>query len=180
MLHHRDGRWESVRIQSTADLHAVTMATHGQGWAAGAWGTILHFAGGTWTKQPTPVAETLRAVAQMHAGEAWAVGNQGRMLHFTDGVWRQAASLTGDDLYSVALDDAQGEGWAIGGTCTPEGTCSSTFLRYGGGIWSRIEEFGSFPPTAMDMAQGAGWAVGGLIGGTLYRLDADAWSTTAG
>ena len=121
----RDGHCTLVDIATNA---------HGDTWAVGSAGTILHESGGVWSAVPSPTRETLNAVSVTPSGDAWAVGgfdqsDQGVILHERGGKWTVVTSPTSKRLYGVvALSDT--EAWAVG--------LDGVILRYTNGAWRLV------------------------------------------
>ena len=99
------------------DLYAVKLASGGQAWAVGAYGTILHSTddGRTWTRQVSPTTEPLFGVDLVDDQHGWIVGRAGIVLGSTDGgaTWRQQSSGTDKHLFDVDFVDEK-FGCAVG------------------------------------------------------------------
>jgi hypothetical protein len=91
------------------------------GWAVGDFEVILHTTNGgvSWHLQTASTASPgFNAVAFTNAQSGWVVGYGGTILHTADGgaSWLPQASRTSQDLFGVAVADAQSAWAGRGGT----------------------------------------------------------------
>lgn len=108
----------STSAAVTADhLYGTSLLSNGEGWAAGAFGTILYTRDGgvTWYPQTSGVTEPLFDIDFADAQHGWAVGRSGRVLGTHDGgkTWRAQASATTNHLFEVVALGRQ-RAWAVG------------------------------------------------------------------
>lgn len=159
--------WENPLPQGN-DLRRA-WAAHGQLFAVGRVGTILHFDGSLIASESYEplgelVAPDLLAVWGTDPDDAWTAGRSGVLLHRSSGLWTRVAADTTEDLYS-GWSQSKASAWVVGThgtvlrfdgrTWTPEHTDSAAMLR---GIWGQGAEL---------------WAVGEA--GTIMHREGALW-----
>ena len=121
-------------MRLTDHLYATRFIDADNGWAVGAFGTIVHTrdGGATWHPQVSHTVEHLFGVDFSDARDGWIVGRLGTILHTRDGgdTWESQASGNEQHLFSVKALDAQ-RAWAVGDF----GTILTT--RDGGKSWEK-------------------------------------------
>ncbi len=104
-------------VRLTDNLYGTRFITAEEGWAVGAFGTILHTRDGgqSWRLQLSRTMEQLFSVDFADTQNGWVVGRSGLALHTTNGGQTWVTQPTGSErhLFKVAALDPQ-HAWAIG------------------------------------------------------------------
>ena len=104
-------------IRVTDNLYGARFVDADNGWAVGAFGTIVRTrdGGNTWRPQVSHTTEQLFSVAFADAQHGWIAGRSGLILHSGDGGdnWRAQPSGTDRHLFKVEVLDRQ-RAWAVG------------------------------------------------------------------
>jgi len=158
-------------IRVTDNLYGAKFVDVDNGWAVGAFGTIVRTrdGGNTWRPQVSHTVEHLYSVDFADAQHGWAVGRVGTVLHTNDGgdTWEAQKTRNDQHLFKVSAVDAN-HAWAIGDW----GTILSTVDGGATWQWHLLERDVILNGAAWPDEQ-HGWIVGeaGLI---LHTSDAGA------
>ncbi|MFO0683434.1 MAG: protein kinase [Sandaracinus sp.] len=149
----------------TADLLAVH-ARRGEGWIAGAGGTILHFtdvAAGRFVRESGPMGTTLRAIGGCERGSLYAAGDDGLVARrHADGSWHalRLPSDTHETLTAIACDH---------GRAVIAGASGLVFLASGDDTVALESGYDGTFHGAAGASDESTWLVGG--GGQLATLE---------
>ena len=72
---------------TTRHLYSVFMVSPDDGWAVGAFGTIIHWDGADWSNVTSPTTFQLNSVFMLSASDGWAVGISGTIIQWTGTEW---------------------------------------------------------------------------------------------
>jgi photosystem II stability/assembly factor-like uncharacterized protein len=101
----------------TDDLFGAHFVDAANGWAVGAFGTILRTrdGGNSWRPQLSNTTEQLFSVAFADAEHGWIAGRSGLVLHTDNGgdTWQAQKSGTDHHLFTIKAIDSQ-RAWAVG------------------------------------------------------------------
>jgi hypothetical protein len=91
------------------------MVDANDGWAVGAFGTIIHWNGASWSIVASPTGDALNSVFMVNSNDAWAVGLSGDIIQWDGTSWKFVTNI--DFLNSVFMVNSQ-NGWAVGSSGT--------------------------------------------------------------
>jgi hypothetical protein len=129
---------------TTSSLLSVFMVSATDGWAVGAFGTIVRWDGINWANVASPTTYDLWSVFMVSVTDGWAVGgrNPGETIIHWDGTnWSNVTTPTTNSLASVFIVGAS-DGWAVG--------YLGTIIRWNGTEWV-VPEFPTVIPMSLLM-----------------------------
>jgi hypothetical protein len=142
--------WQLFPSPTGEDLNSVFMVDANDGWAVGAFGTIIHWNGASWSIVTSPTGDTLNSVFTVNSNDAWAVGFSGDIIHWDGTSWKFVTNI---DFLSAVFMVSSSDGWAV--------SISGKITHWDGSKWgTAMSQTGAGLNSVFMVNSGNGWAVG--------------------
>lgn len=114
-----------------------------------------------WQQVPSPTDNDLFGIKLVSDQEAWAVGSGGTVLHWINQFWQNESNWVMPGATMRGVDFANGTGWMVGFTGSPQNPGSPVVYNYSYGRWNYQPTDASGGLFAVSaVAQNDAWAVG--------------------